>query len=397
MRKLLLLFLLAAVPLCAQVAVAPLRIDRSQFLSSTGVPLASGCVNFFATGTSTPQAIYTDSTGTFQLPNPLALDAAGEASIWMTNTGYDIVANTGVTGQSCSVALGTQLWREVNKNPFSIINSGSNFIVASGIVDPGGSLGMLATRSDIPCLRFFIATWDCIVELNLTQTLANKTLTTPILNTPTLNTPVINGTSTGSGKQGTGVTLLSANTINNSSPICSDGSGTATTAICGGVIVPLISCGAFTPVTATNTVTPTNLQSCVILANALAQGNLLQIDLTGVESEGAAYTLTLATTIGGGTACTTTSGSIGAGSNQPWNVSVKFFVLTAGAPGTANMSCEYFSSAAGGGVVGPLGTVGNSTISVNTTVSNTIQVVATMSVANAGNTVTEQGLKAVIF
>ncbi len=164
MKKLLFLFLLAVGTLRAQVAVAPLQLVRQQFLSATGVPLAGGCINFFATGTSTPQAIYADSTGTFQLANPLTLDAAGEASVWMSNTGYDIVANTGVNGTACSVALGTQLWRENNKNPFSIINGGSNYIVAS------------AFRSDIPCLRFFIATWDCIVELTLPQTVTNKTL-----------------------------------------------------------------------------------------------------------------------------------------------------------------------------------------------------------------------------
>jgi len=174
-KKFMFLFLVAASMLRAQVAVAPLQLVRQQFLTATGVPLTGGCVNFFATGTSTPQAIYSDSTGTFQLSNPLTLDAAGEASVWMTNTGYDIVANTGTFGQLCSVSLGTQLWRENNKNPFSIINGGSNYIVASGTVDPSGTPGMLAYRSDFPCLRFFIATWDCIVELTLPQTMTNKT------------------------------------------------------------------------------------------------------------------------------------------------------------------------------------------------------------------------------
>jgi hypothetical protein len=196
-KRLLILLLLSSGTLRAQVAVAPLQLVRQQFLSATGAPLAGGCVNFFATGTSTPQAIYADSTGTFQLSNPLTLDAAGEASVWMTNTGYDIVANTGVTGQICSAALGTQLWRENNKNPFSIINSGSNFIVASGTVDPGGVAGMFAYRSDIPCLRFFITTWDCIVETNLAQTLTNKTFINPVISSSTgavLSSPNINGT-----------------------------------------------------------------------------------------------------------------------------------------------------------------------------------------------------------
>lgn len=189
----------------AQVQVAPMTLIRAQFTTSTGVPVAAGCVNFFATGTSTPQAIYSDSTGTFQLANPLTLDAAGEASVWMSNTAYDIVLNTGVPNTACSVSLGTQLWRENNKNPFAIINGGSNYIIASGTVDPGSPTpGELAYRSDIPCFRGFTTIWDCFVELTLTQTLSNKTLASPAMtgtvtggatySSPNLTTPSINGT-----------------------------------------------------------------------------------------------------------------------------------------------------------------------------------------------------------
>ncbi len=188
MRKFLVFFLLLSPSLLSAqgVAVAPLELQRAQFLNGTGVPLAAGCVNFFATGSSTPQAIYADSTGTTQLPNPLTLDAAGEASVWLTNTGYDIVLNTGVVGQPCSSQLGTQLYREVNKNPFAIINIGSNFIVASGTSDPSGTPGELTYRTDIPCLRVFTSIWDCVATLTATQTLTNKTLTTPTIVTPSI-------------------------------------------------------------------------------------------------------------------------------------------------------------------------------------------------------------------
>jgi hypothetical protein len=180
-RTLRALFTLATIALCAssvraQVAVAPLQLVRQQFLSSTGVPLASACIDFFATGTSNRQAIYADSGGVNQLPNPLTLDAAGEASVWMTNTGYDIQANTGVNNTLCSVSEGSQLWKEINKNPFSIINGGSNYIVASGTSDPAGTAGEFAFRSDLPCLRFFISTWDCVMEVTLAQSPTNKTI-----------------------------------------------------------------------------------------------------------------------------------------------------------------------------------------------------------------------------
>jgi len=78
-------------------------------------------------------------------------------------------------------------------------------------------------------------------------------------------------------------------------------------------------------------------------------------------------------------------------------VLAKFFVLTSGASGTANWSCEWFSSASGGGVVGPNGIVGNPTIAVNTTIGNTLLIAVQMTVLNASNTVVGQGLKVVIF
>lgn len=157
-----------------------------------------------------------------------------------------------------------------------------------------------------------------------------------------------------------------------------------------------IICTNFTPVTVTNNNTLQNLMSCTIPANALAQGSLLNIDLQGVESNASAGSTIYSISLGGGTPCQTESAQGGA-NNQPWNIIAKFFVLTSGAGGTANWSCEYFSSASGGGVLGPFGVVGAPTISINTAISNTLLITEQMTVANAGNSVTQQGLKAVIF
>jgi hypothetical protein len=176
MKRFLFLFLFAASVLHAQAIVAPLELVRQQFFSATGVPLAYGCLVFNATGTSTPQAIYGDSTGLYQALNPYQLDAAGMSNIWMTNTGYDITAYTGVTNLPCSSSLGSQLWQQTNVNPFSILNVGSNYIIASGTSDPVGTPGELSFRSDLPCLRFFISIWDCLVETTLVQTVTNKSI-----------------------------------------------------------------------------------------------------------------------------------------------------------------------------------------------------------------------------
>jgi len=157
-------------------------------------------------------------------------------------------------------------------------------------------------------------------------------------------------------------------------------------------------CTNFTPVTIANNNSAQNLMSCTLAANALIQGSMIEINLTGIESTalGATDFILISASVGGATPCVTEA-SAGVANNQPWNVIVQFSVLTAGATGTANMSCEWFSSPSGGNVVGPSGVIGAPTISVNTTIPNTIQITGQMSTANAGNTLTEQMLKAVIF
>lgn len=54
-----------------------------KFTDANGDPLAGGKVYFYQAGTTTPQAAYSDSTGTTPLANPLTLDANGAASFWL--------------------------------------------------------------------------------------------------------------------------------------------------------------------------------------------------------------------------------------------------------------------------------------------------------------------------
>lgn len=158
-------------------------------------------------------------------------------------------------------------------------------------------------------------------------------------------------------------------------------------------------CTNSTPNTVSNTTSTTTLLSCSITANALSAGSVLHVSISGVEStaSGATYTPSIALNLGGGTACLTATGTTAAGNNQPWNINAVFVVITAGSSGTANWSCEYFSSPSGGSVSGPNGVVGAPTIAINTTVSNTLLATVSMTVANAGDSVTAQVLKAVIF
>lgn len=70
-------------------AVAP--YPKLQFLDQNGAPYAFGKVFTYAAGTSTPLATYTDATLSVANPNPVILDAAGRADIWIGAPAYKFV------------------------------------------------------------------------------------------------------------------------------------------------------------------------------------------------------------------------------------------------------------------------------------------------------------------
>ena len=53
---------------------------KATFYDEAGEPLVGGKVYTYEAGTTTPQATYTDSTGAYTNPNPVILDARGEAA-----------------------------------------------------------------------------------------------------------------------------------------------------------------------------------------------------------------------------------------------------------------------------------------------------------------------------
>jgi hypothetical protein len=90
-------FLLAAiaaiVPIHAQTipnAVPPPSAEM-QFLDANGLPLAGGQIFTYAAGTTTPQATYTSSSAGTPNTNPVILDAAGRAQIWIGPQSYKFV------------------------------------------------------------------------------------------------------------------------------------------------------------------------------------------------------------------------------------------------------------------------------------------------------------------
>jgi hypothetical protein len=76
-------FFIALAPLAhGQIIISP--PPKLQFEDNNGKPFAGGFLFTYAGGTTTPQATFTDSTGLFLNPNPIVLDSAGRASVFLT-------------------------------------------------------------------------------------------------------------------------------------------------------------------------------------------------------------------------------------------------------------------------------------------------------------------------
>ena len=61
---------------------------KMQFTDITGAPLVGGFLYTYIAGTTTPLATYTDSSGVTSNPNPVVLNARGEASVWLGANTY---------------------------------------------------------------------------------------------------------------------------------------------------------------------------------------------------------------------------------------------------------------------------------------------------------------------
>ncbi len=151
------LFVLYAIVCTAQTAVL-LPQPKIQFLNSIGTPLAGGCVQTYAAGTTTNQATFTDSSGNVQNQNPVILDSAGRASIFVSSGVLYRFVVSSFGGINC--ASGTLQYTQDNVALGSVLTvGGSNTQVQFN------QAGVLAGSSNF--------TWN-----NATQTLSIGALNT---------------------------------------------------------------------------------------------------------------------------------------------------------------------------------------------------------------------------
>jgi hypothetical protein len=110
-----------------------------RFVGNDNLPLVGGMLYTYAAGTSTPQATYTDSTGSFVNTNPVIANSRGEANIWFT------------PGQSYKViltdSLGNTIWTVDN-----IIANGSSTGAVNGLTSVTGTNTITAISSGITVL-----------------------------------------------------------------------------------------------------------------------------------------------------------------------------------------------------------------------------------------------------
>lgn len=71
-----------------------LPVPKASFREADGTPLAGGKVDFFEAGSATPKDTFTDFGGLTANPNPVILDANGEADIWLQTGKYKVVLKT---------------------------------------------------------------------------------------------------------------------------------------------------------------------------------------------------------------------------------------------------------------------------------------------------------------
>jgi len=141
------------------MTASPLQAPYCQFFDSNGDPLSGGKVWTYTAGTTTPKNSYTTSSGLVANTNPVILDSAGRADIYLIGSyRIDVLTSTDAPVESVD-----------NLTAFS---TGGN--MDADVYDPAN----IAQQ---------------VVGTAAVQTLTNKTLTSP-----TLSTPVITGFSTAS-------------------------------------------------------------------------------------------------------------------------------------------------------------------------------------------------------
>lgn len=124
-----------------------------QLLDANGNALAGGKVHTFDGGTSTPKAAFTDSTAGTPHANPVILDSAGRAQIWLDGTPYKlriddsadvtIITLDNVSGTSALGSIRTQASTTLT------CTNGALILTATGLVPANARLANVFVENTV--------------------------------------------------------------------------------------------------------------------------------------------------------------------------------------------------------------------------------------------------------
>lgn len=102
-----------------------------QFFDDNGNPLDSGSVYFYEPGTSTAKTVYSDSNGNTALSNPVILDSAGRASIWLNGYYKRVIKNANGVTIKTEDNLSSQHYQSVTSVEFVAQSDTPSYISAT--------------------------------------------------------------------------------------------------------------------------------------------------------------------------------------------------------------------------------------------------------------------------
>lgn len=140
-RRLSIAAAIAATSLLAQNAVQ-MPVAKQQLLDNNGKPAAGSCLYSFYAGTSTPLATYSDSGAGSPNTNPVALDSAGRANVWLGAASYKLVLTSKPVSGACpSSPGGTTYWTVDNVQDWGLLIKKGVMALDSATVTGDASFG----------------------------------------------------------------------------------------------------------------------------------------------------------------------------------------------------------------------------------------------------------------
>jgi len=139
-----------------------LNLPYSQFFDDNGDPLAGGLIYTYTAGTTTPKATYTDYSEVTPAANPIVLDSAGRAAIWIVGSyRIDVKTSTDVLVRSVDNITAYTSGGDMTKAVYDPANIAQQLVgttavqtltnkTLAGTADPAVNNGRLTLTSGTP-------------------------------------------------------------------------------------------------------------------------------------------------------------------------------------------------------------------------------------------------------